>query len=229
MPISENGWDVIASKDDARLATVKINGRAGTISFRFHKDIAHLFKDLLDWFDKNIEPIQPSDSHSYSYRQIGGTSTWSNHASGTAVDLNALKHPLGAKNTFSAAQISAMRAKAASLGMRWGGDYRRPDEMHFEINFKPSQKSYASQGQTPALSPVPVTPYPKEPEPVWQPAPAVSLPRPAPPEPALPAPPILEEKKVVQKSALPSWALYAAAGALLTVTTVMLIYVRKRR
>lgn len=60
----------------------------------------------------------------------------SNHSSGTAIDLNAPDHPLGAANTFSTAKVTAIRKILAFCDgvVRWGGDYaNRKDEMHFEI------------------------------------------------------------------------------------------------
>ena len=58
----------------------------------------------------------------------------SNHASGTAIDLNAIKHPLGAKDTFKPKQVDALLELTDKYKLRWGGLYRnRKDEMHFEI------------------------------------------------------------------------------------------------
>ena len=217
MPVSENTWEVISSESDPRLTRITINGRAGKRTFTFHKAVAPLFFDLLTWFDKNIEPIQ-SDSYAYSYRKIGGSDKWSNHSSGTAVDINAAAHPLGAKNTFTSSQIQAMRSKAASLGMRWGGDYRRPDEMHFEINFKPTQQIPAPS--TPAITPVPSTPYPKEPEPVWSPTPTPTTPQ-------LPAT-IPVQGTTEKKEGIP-WSYIVIASSILTVATGLLWYASRRK
>ena len=65
----------------------------------------------------------------------GSTDRLSCHASGTAIDLNATQHPLGAIGTFPADKVPMIRALAKKYGLAWGGDYRnRKDEMHFEIN-----------------------------------------------------------------------------------------------
>jgi hypothetical protein len=77
------------------------------------------------------------DDWGYAERPIiGGTAT-SNHASATAVDANATRHPLAATGTFTAAQVHEIHAILAEVDnvVRWGGDYTgRKDEMHFEIN-----------------------------------------------------------------------------------------------
>lgn len=81
------------------------------------------------------------DDYGYAYRAIRGqedAGNLSNHSSGTAVDLNSNRHPLGRRNTFTPEQEIKVRALAAKYGLRWGGDYRnRADEMHFEINLSP--------------------------------------------------------------------------------------------
>lgn len=94
------------------------------------------------WFDKNVEDIDNGrgglDDWGYAERPIRGSSTLlSNHASGTAIDLNAPRHSLGKRNTFSDKQERAIRKQLELYdgAIRWGGDYaRRADEMHFEVN-----------------------------------------------------------------------------------------------
>jgi hypothetical protein len=77
------------------------------------------------------------DDWGYAARPIRGGTTTSNHASATAVDGNATRHPLGVRGTFTARQAAEIRQILAEVEhvVRWGGDYQgRPDEMHFEIN-----------------------------------------------------------------------------------------------
>ena len=64
----------------------------------------------------------------------------SNQASGTAMDLNAMKHPLGKVGTFPNEKVPMIRALAKKYGLIWGGDYRgRKDEMHFEVALTPAK------------------------------------------------------------------------------------------
>lgn len=94
------------------------------------------------WFHEKIEPLnktgEPWDEWAYAYRPVRGTSIGlSNHASGTAVDLNATKHPLGRFGTFGYVHRARIQSRLLMYGgcIRWGGDYiGRKDEMHFEIN-----------------------------------------------------------------------------------------------
>lgn len=99
---------------------------------------------VAEQFDKRVENIDqafghPIDDGGWNYRNVGGSNSWSNHASATAIDLNWNRHPRGAKGTFTAAQVRAIRQILAECfgAIYWGGDYRNPsivDEMHFEIN-----------------------------------------------------------------------------------------------
>ncbi len=92
------------------------------------------------WYDREIEPLDQGewDEWGYAERPIRGSDTLSNHASGTAMDLNATKHPMGVptRETFSNAQVEKIhkRLKLYRGCIGWGGDYQnRPDAMHYEI------------------------------------------------------------------------------------------------
>jgi hypothetical protein len=81
----------------------------------------------------------PVDDWGYAERPIRGSATISNHASGTAIDLNATRWALGSSPSvnLNGAQIDTVRRIVGATGgvVRWGGDYTgRKDPMHFEIN-----------------------------------------------------------------------------------------------
>jgi hypothetical protein len=141
-PKSQNGWTVITTSTSAKLATYKVPGTKSGLLLR-KGDAGVLLVDFADWYNKHVEKLslyKAGDDYGWSYRKIrGSTTTYSNHASGTAIDLNATRHPLGttAAKSFSTKQIAAIHArlKRYSGVIRWGGDYTgRKDPMHFEIN-----------------------------------------------------------------------------------------------
>lgn len=136
---SQNGWPASASPSDIGVTTVSIPLRLGTKTVQVAPKAAEPLVEMIQWWDQNIEPVETV--YGYNYREIRGyegTGTISNHGSGTAIDINASKHPLGATGTVTTAQAAMITAKAATLGLRWGGDYRgRKDEMHFEVVFSP--------------------------------------------------------------------------------------------
>jgi hypothetical protein len=95
------------------------------------------------WFHEHIEPIDAGqlDDWGYAARRIAGTNTVSNHASGTAMDLNALRHPSGVRGTFTPHQVDLIHywLRTHDGCIRWGGDYEHShDPMHWEIVRSPS-------------------------------------------------------------------------------------------
>lgn len=139
---SQNGWPASSDRAVVNIQTIRVPLSQGTLSIPLRAEASPALVAMLKWWDANIEPITLGSglgTWGYNYRMIRGSgTTLSNHASGTAIDINAPKHPLGARGTVPADKVAAIRAKAASLGLRWGGDYKsRPDEMHFEINTAP--------------------------------------------------------------------------------------------
>jgi hypothetical protein len=139
--ISANGWP--ASQDRAEI-DVKSYAIEGT-SIKLHcaEAVAPLLIGFAAEFHKLIEPIDGGslDDWGYCYRDVRGVlGKLSNHSSGTAIDLNATKHPLGKVGTFPNEKVPMIRALAKKYGMIWGGDYRnRKDEMHFEISLTPAK------------------------------------------------------------------------------------------
>lgn len=133
MAKSQNGWDVITSSSDKRLVkTDKIIGRVRG------GDVETIFAHFISWFDKNVEDVDKGDDDwGWANRPIRGGTAISNHASGTAIDLNATRHPMGKEGTFTSEQEAKIREqlKFYEGALRWGGDYSgRKDEMHVEIN-----------------------------------------------------------------------------------------------
>jgi D-alanyl-D-alanine carboxypeptidase len=133
MAVSENNWEVIASSSDARLVPLGwVNGkvRAGSV-YTVLEYVARRFSN-------EVEGLNIPVCWGWSYRRISGSTLWSNHASGTALDLNPSRHPQGSSGTFSASQVATIRniLAAVSPAVRWGGDYAMPrtDDMHFEIH-----------------------------------------------------------------------------------------------
>ena len=133
MPISQNGWAV----QDSSKEMWKIEGVGPVLSGA----VWVILNDFVRWFETNIEPLGKSCG-SYNRRKIMGSTKWSNHASGTAVDLNWNLHPAWTKNKyegFTSGQVSKINKAIKKYGgtIRWGASYSDP--MHFEI--APGMKS----------------------------------------------------------------------------------------
>ena len=106
MTVSQNGYK---SRDSSLVASytvvrdVKLTLRKG--------DCSVVLLHFARWFDKNIEPLTKVDCGGYNPRFVEGSKVDSNHASGTAEDLNWRKHVRGKRNTFSAAEQKKIRAQ----------------------------------------------------------------------------------------------------------------------
>lgn len=133
---SQNGWPEITSARDSRL--VAIPWVTGPV---LSGDVAVVLTHVAERFDAEVEPVDVASSWGWAHRPVRAGTDLSNHASGTAIDLNATAHALGASGTFTDEQVAAIRAILADVApaVRWGGDYPdRPDEMHFEIAAGPA-------------------------------------------------------------------------------------------
>lgn len=133
---SSNGWTASSDQNAIGIKSYPVKGTQ--IKLRCAEKVAPLLIGFAEEFNELIEPIDGAtlDDWGYCFRNVRGSrNKLSNHASGTAIDLNATRHPLGKVGTFPPEKVPMIRALAKKYGLRWGGDYNsRPDEMHFEIN-----------------------------------------------------------------------------------------------
>lgn len=92
------------------------------------------------WFDEDVERLDLGiwDEWGYARRPVTNGTRWSEHAGGTAMDLNATRHPydVPTRKTFTVSQINRIHRRLDWMDdvLRWGGDYRsKQDAMHFEV------------------------------------------------------------------------------------------------
>lgn len=132
MTATANGWRVL-TRDECM--DVEIPGG----EFPIHPEFAWLAQDCaIHWHD-TVEPLVWPGCWGWAPpRPIRGGAVTTNHASGTAWDLSAPKHPRGVPiaRTFTRAQLEAVAAlEARYFGvLRWGGRWSGPDVdgMHWE-------------------------------------------------------------------------------------------------
>ncbi|MGN6037264.1 peptidoglycan-binding protein [Brevibacterium casei] len=132
MSTSQNGF---RANDRSLIASYSIPG--GKVALR-RGDVATVLVYFAKRYHSEVEPLKWPGNWGYAERKIRGSSTTlSNHASGTALDLNAPAHPLGKRGTFSSRQVRAINRILADCDgvLRHGKNYNgRKDEMHVEIN-----------------------------------------------------------------------------------------------
>jgi hypothetical protein len=159
---SQNGWSA-GSSSVVPLSTLSVGAATFPAGVR-RGDVHVVLGYVARRFDREVEALVKGWCWGHSYRVISGSTSLSNHSSGTAIDLNAPRHPLGRSGTFSATQRSHIRSILNSCNgvVRWGGDYSgRKDEMHFEINVRPGDprlsalaKRIGGGGGAPAPAPI---------------------------------------------------------------------------
>lgn len=143
MSKSENGWPVIESQSDKNLVVTRIPGTGiPGIPLRVQKDCAPILAYVAGRVHAEVSDLKlgnkpgVQDEGGYNLRKMDTGSTYSNHASGTAIDLNWTRWPMFRKK-MSKKERTAAEAIASELSevIRWGGNYRpaRVDEMHWEI------------------------------------------------------------------------------------------------
>lgn len=136
MANSQNGWPV--DKSGANQDRAPIYGNVKVPNGVLEGDVATVLRWVARRYHETVEPLVAGTCWGWFVKPIEGGSSISNHASGTAIDLNADQHPIAvaASKNMTAKQIAACHAivKAAGGVIRWGGDYTgRPDPMHWEI------------------------------------------------------------------------------------------------
>lgn len=160
MATSQNGWPVLESHQLRRWLVPDKSGKP--LRNRNGQPVVlplapgaagFVLVHLASWYNDRIERLDVQavpDDWGWADRPIRDSSETSNHASGTAEDLNATRHPLGVRTlaTFTRGQARRIRRRLriVYLGcIRWGGDYQnRPDAMHWELDrARPSIRALA--------------------------------------------------------------------------------------
>ncbi|NDH64829.1 MAG: hypothetical protein EBY26_00285 [Microbacteriaceae bacterium] len=149
MSTSINGWDVIESQSDPRLAVGVVPGTR--IKLRARKEFLPLVLALAADYHKEVAPLRAGECGVYAFRKaLQGGGLYSDHASGTAADLNwGHEGAMGAKGgmkTMTDAQIKACaEIKKRYKIVIWGGDAAKGgdykdakswDPMHFALKPK---------------------------------------------------------------------------------------------
>ena len=111
MSTSQNGYQVLLANNPTgplpRLRRWQIGGTGRAVTLR-DGSAGFLLAHVAHWFHANIEAIDTGilDDWGWAVRPVRGQTTgYSNHASGTAIDVNATRHPRGVATlrTFTAA------------------------------------------------------------------------------------------------------------------------------
>jgi hypothetical protein len=147
------GWTISKDRDEIGIETFSVpdalDVRGNPIRLPLRREVAPLLLEAARRFHHEVENLNPvvmpddtvAQCWGWAVRDIRGGSSWSFHAPGIAVDLNSWHHPIGVspERTMNSRQREACRRIARDLHLRWGGDFSRPDGMHFEYYGTPDE------------------------------------------------------------------------------------------
>lgn len=170
MVASYNGWT--ASKN---AAAIDIDPEFTAAGRKFpggvkRGPVSVVLRYVVEQFDKRVEEVDryaPGDEWGWFFKPSANSPKLiSCHSSGTAVDINATAHPNGTppEKTFTAEQITEIRKIVAECEgvVRWLGDARHPDPMHFEISGDEQAVARVAgrllSGEKPTPTPAPTPP-----------------------------------------------------------------------
>lgn len=93
---------------------------------------ASRFQGLLDDLQSAGYKVKSVGEGGYSYRNVAGTNNLSRHAFGEALDINPRQNPWSHK--FQSDLPANINDIAGRNGLTWGGTWKKPDTMHFQVD-----------------------------------------------------------------------------------------------
>jgi D-alanyl-D-alanine carboxypeptidase len=135
MSVSYNGWSASPS---LALRDCTVAGVSAVPGVRDNDDVYVVLHYVMEQWHERVEALVPGWCWGFNFRPTTNDNSLSCHASGTAIDLNAPRHPFGVSPyaNLNQQQIDTIHEIIADLPIVWGGDYRdadNKDAMHFEI------------------------------------------------------------------------------------------------
>ena len=112
-------------------------------------EVEEVLVHVLRRFHYEIATLGPGDI--VGFRTAAGLrGQQRNHASGTAVDVLPGHYPAGSAGNFYPAQLAVIRdvLKQCQGVVRWGGDFKTPDEAHFQIGVSPGNPALSRLAAT---------------------------------------------------------------------------------
>jgi len=114
---------------------VWVRAPISTAKWLVHRELAPILQHIITTAEQrgylfDHGPTDTDDDWGYAYRKIAGSSTWSNHSGGTAVDIDAQNYPQGQMRRQPPSWLIFLFAQ---WGWSYGGEFGNPDPMHFEF------------------------------------------------------------------------------------------------
>ena len=151
----ERGW---GEPGHVPLTTIR---RTDGVALTMNSALADLTSMLLDLTELVGYDLRPGECWGYNPRKVAGTNVWSDHAWGTAVDLNAPANGRGGRGDIPDGVVALWQ----DHGFEWGGRWKNTDPMHMQFSGTPADAAYMTAQlraflgghRTPAPAPRPTT------------------------------------------------------------------------
>ncbi|AER26391.1 endolysin [Mycobacterium phage Saintus] len=135
---SENGWRM-CNRDECDIVRIPELYLTETAPIRKGAPLT-ILGAWMYWYDRNVEEILTSIWGWSATNDVAN----SNHLSGTAIDLCAPKYPWGSKvmpaakvnKVIEGLKLFSLDGTADNSLVFWGRTWNKPDEMHYQMNFR---------------------------------------------------------------------------------------------
>lgn len=146
---SANGWAIETAADEGGSIWTKAVPGTGVEVAIADGVPAALLGYLLQRFHYDVRPLTQADVLGFKkpHRRLRARET--NHASGTAVDICSAQLVPGRSDGYFPQEVRAIRTILRDLegAILWGGDFRQPDQSHFELAAGPGDERLAALAQ----------------------------------------------------------------------------------
>ncbi|MFC8343291.1 hypothetical protein [Streptomyces sp. NPDC057280] len=137
---SANGWSIEPDADESGVIwTRQVPGSSVSVALRLG-EAATVLIHVIRRYHYEIDTLV--DGEVIGFRPADGTLKGhaTNHASGTAIAIRPTWYPDGAEGGLFPHQLATVRdiLEECQDVVAWGGDFRRPNESHFQIDVPPS-------------------------------------------------------------------------------------------
>ena len=146
----KRGWGTV---DAVRVASIR---RPDGVTIPMNVALLELVGMLLDLTELAGYDLIPGQCWGFARRKVAGTNTWSTHAWGLAVDLNAPSNGRGGRGDIPDHVVALWE----NNGFEWGGRWAYPDDMHVEFMGTPADAARITARLRDFLTPDPAQPAP---------------------------------------------------------------------
>jgi len=139
--LSDNGWEIEKGVDIGGAVWLReVQGTGFSVPLRIGLAQAVLHH-VIRRYHYSVDTLRPGDVVGFLPHDRKQPAYQGNHASGTAIDIRPGAYPVGTKELFASQRTAIRSILNECRGLvAWGGDFKVPDQAHFQIAVKPGDK-----------------------------------------------------------------------------------------